>query len=332
MIAALSRGRRQGIRQVNLNNDLGAIAQVIETAFGATMDTGGRRTIAEMRTLSRMGPLLKIMALADDMLKGIGQGFVWEEDGHIVGNVTLFPASFPVEFGKVIVIANVAVLPDYRRRGIARQLVSASLEALQSWGSRTAILQVEADNDAARHLYETMGFRVQRRWHQWRRSSYNRPPQPLSGSPRITLRAGREWHNEFALASRIFPAEMGGLGWMRPLHVREFHRSAARHTLDFLSGTTIERWIVREGQQLAASLWAKTSFGSSVTRLTMLVPEDRRNALADPLLNYGLRRLSDSSHRSLYCEHPADDEIATRVLNHYGFVPRRTLDHMRLDL
>jgi ribosomal protein S18 acetylase RimI-like enzyme len=332
MIAASTQGKRaQGIRRVNLSQDLGKITDLIEVCFSPRMDAGARATIREMRALSRMGPLLGLLALGDDMLRGIGAGFVWEEDGRIIGNVTLFPARVPRDVERTIVVANVAVDPAYRRRGIARQLMDASLEALHSSGAGAAILQVETDNAGARQLYLDLGFRTERTWHEWRRAREMPPPRQLMNSPRISLRPGTMWRTEYELARRIFPAERGGLGWQRPLHVREFRRTPLEHLTGFLSGTTVERWIVREGRQIAGALWARTQFGSGLARLTLLVPPEEQERLVDPLLNYGLRRLSLGTH-SLYCEHPADDVYTTAALEGCQFRRRRTLDHMRLDL
>jgi ribosomal-protein-alanine N-acetyltransferase len=57
-------------------------------------------------------------------------------------------------------INNVAVLPDFRGRGIGRQLLKAAL----SWGgekhARQAVLEVRAGNEAAQQLYRSCGFEV----------------------------------------------------------------------------------------------------------------------------------------------------------------------------
>lgn len=53
---------------------------------------------------------------------------------------------------------NIAVHPDYRRRGVAEQLVEQLVEALKQRGSRCLTLEVRASNEPARKLYEKLGF------------------------------------------------------------------------------------------------------------------------------------------------------------------------------
>ena len=53
---------------------------------------------------------------------------------------------------------NIAVHPDYRRCGVARQLVEELVAGLKRRGSRCLTLEVRASNDPARKLYEKLGF------------------------------------------------------------------------------------------------------------------------------------------------------------------------------
>ena len=56
---------------------------------------------------------------------------------------------------------------DMRRRGLGRRLTKALLESGAAAGAKTAYLQVEADNDPALRLYESLGFRdVYQYWYR----------------------------------------------------------------------------------------------------------------------------------------------------------------------
>lgn len=55
-------------------------------------------------------------------------------------------------------LANLAVLPSARRRGIARSLVKRGEALVQAWGFDELVLQVEDTNKGARRLYKQLGY------------------------------------------------------------------------------------------------------------------------------------------------------------------------------
>ena len=54
---------------------------------------------------------------------------------------------------------NIAVHPDFRRRGIGEGLVAALEEELKKQGSQQLTLEVRASNESAKALYSKLGFR-----------------------------------------------------------------------------------------------------------------------------------------------------------------------------
>jgi ribosomal-protein-alanine N-acetyltransferase len=55
-------------------------------------------------------------------------------------------------------VAEIVVAPDHRREGRARRLLGAAFDRLRDEGCARIRLAVHPDNDAARRLYESMGF------------------------------------------------------------------------------------------------------------------------------------------------------------------------------
>ena len=55
-------------------------------------------------------------------------------------------------------ITNVAVFPAYRRRGIARAVLSALIEEASKQGIKRFTLEVRTGNEAAKKLYARLGF------------------------------------------------------------------------------------------------------------------------------------------------------------------------------
>jgi ribosomal-protein-alanine N-acetyltransferase len=56
-------------------------------------------------------------------------------------------------------INNLAVLPEWRRRGVARELLRHVCDRGVAEGATRSTLEVRASNHAARQLYERFGFR-----------------------------------------------------------------------------------------------------------------------------------------------------------------------------
>ena len=56
-------------------------------------------------------------------------------------------------------VMNVAVHPDYRRRGIAESLIESLIRELKNRGSHALMLEVRDSNEPAIALYEKLGFR-----------------------------------------------------------------------------------------------------------------------------------------------------------------------------
>lgn len=91
--------------------------------------------------------------------------FVAEVDGKVVGYVMSrveYGAPFVVEgtFVKKGHIVSIAVLEQYRRRGIGRSLMEHALKALKEvYDCKEVYLEVRVSNEPAIRLYERLGFR-----------------------------------------------------------------------------------------------------------------------------------------------------------------------------
>jgi ribosomal-protein-alanine N-acetyltransferase len=57
-------------------------------------------------------------------------------------------------------IATIAVHPDYRRQGIGELILTKALRDGREAGTRHALLEVRAGNEAAQNLYRKFGFKA----------------------------------------------------------------------------------------------------------------------------------------------------------------------------
>ncbi len=318
------------LRPVNLRTDLAPLADLIELVFADSMDASGRAALREMRSISRMGVALPLMAKLNEMTAGIGMGVVWVEGGLLVGNVSIYPARLPKDAGRVWIIANVGVHPAFQRRGIARRLMQAALKAIRARKGDTAVLQVDADNWPAQSLYEKLGFVTERTFTTYKRQpSLRLPMMHTDAGFYLRRRRQGEWKAEMALAQRLRPPERGGIGWLKPLLPAFFRRGLLTTIDDWLSFRHIDRFVTVSPQgQLLGSMWVERTFGVS-TRLFLMPDFERQPAAeahADALLATAIRQYGSGV---LLLEHPQDEAAIGPILDRFRFLPQRSVTHMR---
>ncbi len=95
---------------------------------------------------------------------------VAEEEGKIVGYIMCrievglsnFGLGGLVRKGHVV---SIAVLPRWRRKGIAQALIKRAMEGMQFYKAKQCYLEVRVTNDAGVKLYTKLGFEVSRNVH-----------------------------------------------------------------------------------------------------------------------------------------------------------------------
>ena len=323
---------QDGVRPVNLRTDLRPLADLIELAFADSMDSSGRSALREMRYLSSLGYGLKLFARLNELTLGISLGFVYVLGGRLVGNVSIYPASYPAGFGETWILANVSVHPECRRRGIAAELLEASLEMIRRRGAARVILQVNFQNEAALRLYERKGFIYERAWQIWRRSGFLRAPASASRELRVVRWRRSDWQAEYALAQAARPNERGGLGWLKPVHRAAFDQSVWRRLRNLVALSSLEKMVIhdQDSSTILASCWAESAMSFGNIRAWLFAdPTIDRRPYAEALLNWLVARYDRST---IVFEHPRDDESVRDLLKARQFTLKRDLWHMRLDL
>ncbi len=144
-----------GIRPFDIGRDLRPVAELIADAFSTELDARGKAALREMRVMSHISGLLKLLNPGPSELDDVFGGFVWVDRGQIIGNVTVQRAD---KFGTRWQIANVAVAPQHRGHGIARRLMRQALDHVEHSHGEWVVLQVYEHNKVAHGLYERLGF------------------------------------------------------------------------------------------------------------------------------------------------------------------------------
>ena len=306
------------LRPFNVRRDLKEAADLIELCFDETLTVDGRRYLRHMRTVAKRNASRWVTIAASSGGLPLA-GFVWEDEGRLVGNLSLLP--FFHRGRRIYLIANVAVHPDYRRRGIARALTQAALEKAGRWRVQNIWLHVRDDNPPAIKLYTSMGFKP-----QVRRATWDVSPRSILGEPppetRVTIRAGRHWDKQRAWLLKNYPEV---LHWHMPLSMQAFKPGLLGFLFRFFGEKRLRHWAARHREGLLGVLtWQETERYSDY--LWLAAPPETEALALGTILPF-LRREA-RLRRPLSLNYPAGR--AVDFLQAAGFEHRHTLIWMKV--
>ncbi len=237
------------IRPVDPRRDLLVIADLIELCFADQMDEEGREYVRQIRRAAQNGDFFRWMYGANERVSLPLGGFVWVEEQRVVGNLTLIPFRANGNNGKQIrwryLIANVAVHPDYRRRGIGRQLTLKALEHIRQ-RKADAWLQVREDNPAAIALYLSIRFVERARRTTWELAHGAALPE-IPARLAIGNRKDSDWPQQASWLRQTYPPEVAwNLGFYSKRLAPGFWNAVA----NFFNDTPVMQWSVRRAERL----------------------------------------------------------------------------------
>ena len=321
-----------GLRPLDPSRDLGQVADLIEEAFGEGLSREGREALRDLRVMSYFGPLLWLLDRISPEFHEALRGFVWVEEGRVVGNVNVNQA-----FPHYWLISNVAVRPAWRRRGIARQLVRAALEEVRRQGGGAVALQVRADNLPALRLYQSFGFQQIAAVTELRlKGTAFRPPTaeaPIAEGFTLRPRRYDEWRKEYELALAATPAQ----AWrIKPAREEDFRvgieERISKALGGLLTGRREHRLAVEKAGRFIATLTVRATRWLGEHRLEMMVHPDYCGRLEEMLVAKALAILAGYPRRAVLVSHPAEHGEAIEALKRHGFVEEGTLVYMWLEL
>ena len=76
------------LRPFDVQRDLGPVADLVETCFAETLDPDGKRYIERMRSAAKNKSFLHWAALNFEIPNMPFSGYVWEQDGRMIGNAS----------------------------------------------------------------------------------------------------------------------------------------------------------------------------------------------------------------------------------------------------
>lgn len=306
------------LRPLNILRDLPSVADLIEKCFASTMDSEGRSYLQQMRRAGRDNSFLRWASNAVETASMPLSGYVWEENGEIIGNVSLIPHKY--QHKRIYLIANVATHPDHRRRGIGRALTIAAIQHAEARHAAETWLHVRDDNPGAIPLYERLGFEELARRTTW----LARPDRSLNPvyQPNITRRQGKDWPIQKEWLERIYPEFMY---WYQPMPWRSLTPGIGGAIYRFMMDYNVRHWAARTSGSATVFLSWQAMAGQN-DRIWVAASE---NADEVGLLNLLLNARRELAWRQgLTLDFPAQESGET--LEKAGFHPYRTLLWMKL--
>jgi ribosomal protein S18 acetylase RimI-like enzyme len=214
------------IRPLELPNDLDILYKLIIKAFQYpenpewNIDSDEVDGIQDtINTLRRIWPLYRLISWTTPALRDALLGYIWEEEGIAVGLVTLSRRGSTDSW----MVGNVAVVPNFRRRGIARQLVVTALDTIRAQGGDLVVLDVIAGNFPAHKLYESLGFvQYTRALEMELKSAGVRDLPTIPEGYHYEVVPTREWRLPMQMAKRTVPESVQAFD---PITEKRYRRS-----------------------------------------------------------------------------------------------------------
>lgn len=309
-----------GLRQVDPARDMAEIIELVALGFAEELDPQGHKMLSQMRQMAQHRTLSRFAGMDVD-----STGFVWVEDGHVVGNLSLRYALPSHTRGQMV--GNVVVHPDYRGMGISRALMEAAIDAVRFQGARWLGLEVREQNPVACGLYARMGFQsVGRQQHLIRPGGV---PWGDLDAPRFPWRASKpnDRHLWYALADTIYQRRQK---WVLEVRPGQFNYGGFERRINlWLNGEWERAWVVGEEKvRLGVRVKTDRRYKFHVLDILMhpLEGEDAARAVVSKAVQT-MRRFPPWSVATIV----ADDDLLLQALYAAGFRLHRTLVQMVLE-
>jgi GNAT superfamily N-acetyltransferase len=265
------------LRPLEWPRDLTPLGEMIYDTFQYpenpqwSVQTDEKEQISHMLgSFRRIWPLMRVAQILAPSMRDMFRGYVAIEDGRMIG-VTIVQRHGTTN---AWVVGTVGVLPEYRRRGIARAAIEKSLELMKEHGAEKTWLGVINGNTPAQRLYESLGFEVYDATAEYSLSDPALPfVSPLLPGFSVSRLARSDWRTRLALEERIVPEEARQF---EPIEKGRFRQPRALRLLipivNLAQRTREEEFVVRQesdGRVVARCKYSASTRGKGVNSISV---------------------------------------------------------------
>jgi len=310
--------RASQLRPMEFNRDMLQVADLISLCFADTLDEDGFRFIKNMREAASSPNVL-------GTAQRIGlprNGFVWEENNNIVGNISVVTLLYHNVLAYLI--ANVAVHPEYRKRGIAKKLTIETLDFIRARKIPHVFLQVNMKNPVALKLYQDFGFEEIARRTTWHAFPDKNLETNLPDNISVLQRSPKDWALHKPWLSNAYPRS---ITWHLPFKEHLLRPGIIAYLNRLLWDHNLKQWSAYKDRKLIGSLCWQSS-DRMADWLWLGVDQNDSDLAISTLLTHA-RKFSKAGRR-LAVNYRAG--MNTQAFTDCGFKHHHTLICMKLKI
>jgi GNAT superfamily N-acetyltransferase len=297
-----------------------AIIDLIDVAFSKDLATQGTDIRTEFEMVKKLVPVIVILRIFSETFRHVFDGFVAEDAGRMIALVNV---SRSTPKSKRWVIGNVATHPEHRRNGLARKLVTRSIEHARGLDADICTLEVRSENVPAYELYRGLGFVHFDSISELKLETLPHvKPNGFGNGYSVRPMKMMETDARYDIARREVPSEVQAF---LPVNKTDFEIPPIARLFDPIARMVQKeddhRWAVEHDGQLAGYMFLSARKIQKVAhRLAIrLLPEHSAN-LFEPMLTLALSKLEKYPRNNVLMSVCSSYEDQLDVLKRYGFV------------
>jgi len=324
------------MRAWDFEEDHENVIKLLEIVFERELESKGLNVKVIFDEFKSIRPLLRFLGVFSKKFKHSMDGFVFEnEEGEIVASVTIGYSIFHWE------VAMVATHPDYRRRGLARKLVTAAIDHAKELGAKLCMLEVLEVNEPAYNLYKSLGF-----VHFDSVTRQKLDFEKLSQIPLIDLpeeynlrkcdRNKKSNQARYDLDLKTTPTDVQ---IFHPVDRRKYFKSLLLRMLRPIALRIIKSeshdWLIHCGEEVVGYVSVSPSREEgSPHRIEMMLDPFHSNILSEPILTHCLDTLrkNTTNEENILVEFRSSESVQLENSRKYGFVDIEKMHMLGLKL